>query len=71
MHFACSMKHGIFTTSMSLLSDLLCQINSYLISDANNLHTALFTGYNKLVLPDFPVRVQAEYTLLTINALVS
>jgi len=44
---------------------------SYTVSDANNLHTTIFTGYNKLVLPEYPVTAQIQYNLLTINSLVS
>ncbi|CAG2223637.1 unnamed protein product [Mytilus edulis] len=44
-------------------------VSSYSVSDAENIHTAILTSYNKHVLPEEPVIVQAEYNLLTINSL--
>ncbi|XP_052081207.1 neuronal acetylcholine receptor subunit alpha-3-like [Mytilus californianus] len=56
------------------MTDLLEHSTAYTVSDANNIHTLLFnqteSGYNKLVLPAYPVIVSAEYNLLAVNALV-
>ncbi|VDI47881.1 Hypothetical predicted protein [Mytilus galloprovincialis] len=53
--------------------DLLMHSTAYTVSDANDIHTLLFnqtvSGYNKRVLPDYPVIVSAEYNLLAVNAL--
>ncbi|CAC5400440.1 CHRNA6 [Mytilus coruscus] len=47
----------------------LCVVSSYSVKDAENIHTALLSSYNKHVLPEEPITVQAEYNLLTINSL--
>ncbi|CAC5418266.1 unnamed protein product [Mytilus coruscus] len=53
--------------------NLLKHSTSYTVSDANEIHKLLFNqtdeGYNKLVLPDYPVNVSAEYNFLALNSL--
>ncbi|CAC5413831.1 unnamed protein product [Mytilus coruscus] len=53
------------------LINLFKYSTSYSVSDANYLHNLLFNqpGYNRLVLPDYPVTVSAEYNMLTVNSL--
>ncbi|XP_063408877.1 neuronal acetylcholine receptor subunit alpha-3-like [Mytilus trossulus] len=54
--------------------DLLDLLTSYSVDDANKIHKFLFNetddGYNRLVLPSYPVNVSAEYNFLALNALV-
>ncbi|XP_063410798.1 neuronal acetylcholine receptor subunit alpha-3-like [Mytilus trossulus] len=66
------MQKGVYFTVISIaviLGSGLTFVSSYSVSDAENIHTALLTSYNKHVLPEEPVTVQAEYNLLTINSL--
>ncbi|XP_052082701.1 neuronal acetylcholine receptor subunit alpha-3-like isoform X2 [Mytilus californianus] len=61
------------TLFVLICTGLLKPSASYTVSDANKIHKLLFNqtdeGYNKLVLPDKPVNVSAEYNLLALNSL--
>ncbi|XP_076085712.1 neuronal acetylcholine receptor subunit alpha-3-like isoform X1 [Mytilus galloprovincialis] len=56
-----------------ICTGLLKPSTSYSVNDANKIHKLLFNqtdeGYNKLVLPDKPVNVSAEYNFLALNSL--
>ncbi|VDI11173.1 Hypothetical predicted protein [Mytilus galloprovincialis] len=59
-----------FTVILAVILGSDCKfVSSYSVTDAENIHTAILTSYNKHVLPEEPVIVQAEYNLLTINSL--
>ncbi|XP_052082687.1 acetylcholine receptor subunit beta-type unc-29-like [Mytilus californianus] len=66
-----STRRGILFVLICI--DLLIHSTSYTVNDANKIHKFLFNqtddGYNKLVLPNYPVTVKAEYTLLALNSL--